>query len=297
MKIQDLTEAKFSKPIRAYHSTNKNNLRSILKIGLMSKDGGGFGSDIKGSEQVRDMKPVSKAVYLTNSITFASYIGKKVSSGEGTYVLVEVLVQTRSAAIDEDYFETKLNSLLQPRGSSDTVMTLLRFLYEDEFSNKVLNHVIDKWPTFSRVDVKKLLNLCEANLWRTVSHIPKKSLETYLLKNITFISKGDEEKENRIITDFYNKLPDSQTAEQNYKNVLAWATKILKHSIKDIDTSYDFSDTHSFRIDSNITYNGKNKIVGVFLVSEDEKIIETYYGHPQSLLASEIFQGYEVVDK
>lgn len=294
MKIQDLTEAKFSKPIRAYHASEKDNLRTILKIGLLSKEGGGFGSDIKGSEQIRDMKPVSKAVYLTNSISFASYIGKKVSGGENVYTLVEVSVQMGSAAIDEDYFETKLNSLLQPRGSSDTVMTLLRTLYEKEFSDRLLSHVIDKWPIFSMVDKEKLLRLCKYNLWRTVSHIPKSSLENYLLKHITFISKGDEERENKIINDFYNKIPDSQTAEKNYKTSLAWATKILKHSIKNIDTSYDFSNTHSFRIDNDITYSGNNKIIGVFLIDENEKTIKTYYGHPQSLLSSEVFDTYKV---
>ena len=100
--------------------------------------------------------------------------------------------------------------------------------------------------------------------------------------------------------DYFKKLAQKNIIKGSDKDIGKWIKagwQEFKNFVDDRSEEKTKSEVkRSKKKDSIIAYEDENIMV-VIPLSEDEKIIETYYGHPQSLLASEIFQGYEVVDK
>jgi RNA:NAD 2'-phosphotransferase (TPT1/KptA family) len=104
-----LSEAKFSKPIIAYHATKVENVQSILKHGLIpNKKDDGWGSEDHNMDVGISLKALS-GIYFTDSAEAVIDIASEIGYKDGAIVICKI--QRKMAAMDEDDLDKILESL------------------------------------------------------------------------------------------------------------------------------------------------------------------------------------------
>lgn len=289
MKIKNImfNEAKFSKPILAYHGTQSKYLRSILKKGLVSENKG-FGADIQGSMNNRDMSAVG-GIYFSTSARYAGFAAK-MQSKVGDYGLIEASVQPRSSYMDEDDIANNLKNILSPSSMSierDVLSKFLAYLYDDAFRRKMIDLLKSSASKLKRQNDSFFDLIIKSHYLRIISYI---NVDKYYQ---VFKDASDKYDVDVDVLKMEVDLLDSAAMEKIYKNALDRLTRALKSTTYNFDTT-DSPLGNSFRIDDNITYSGNNKIVGVFRIDESTETINVLYGTADNLIKSSYYQNYKV---
>lgn len=231
MRIEHvLNEAKFSKPIYAYHATLSENLKSILKHGLIpNKREGGYGSDEQSSFGY-ELTPLS-GVYFTKSPKDALYIA---NSLDDDTIIVICKVQPKQLELDEDRL---VADVLKEKTLLVAISTML----------KKFDYTVEDIP---EREIEELIKRAILNM------------ENYLESQYNFNDKkiaNIHEDLSEYITELVNYLLAQESGEfrdsSDIKRLQNSLTKKLRHIASTFTT---------FKIDTNITYSGANKIVGFY---------------------------------
>ena len=289
MKFEHLMEAKFSRPVIAYHGTRIENLRSILKQGLITDSTGtGFGSNVRGSFHGRDMGAVG-GVYFSTSAQYAGHVAKA-EWGGSNYLIVEASLQPRSGGLDEDDIETKISRIILPDlfyGAKGTIRHYASFITDRTFRHRLVDHLKNQIPELANERNDRLENLIEAAIVRRVVYVKKSDyLEHFITNTVTY----------DIAEQAYSNLPSPQEAERNYKVALDWVTRAMISQTPTFQTDFGASG-ESFRISESVTYRGNNRITGVFEIDEGIEAITVHYGDSSMLFRSNFYSNYgETID-
>ncbi len=293
MKINDIMcEAKFSRPITAYHGTPTKNLKSIISQGLTPKTGG-FGAHIKGSLNNRDMSAVG-GVYFSTSAQYAGFAAKMQDSSP-TYGMVEVSVQTRSAYVDEDDVANNVKRLLTPSSMNierDVVKSYLMYSYDKQFKEKVNNSLVKLYPPLSYQNENFFDMFVKSHYARMLSHV-NLSTQTTTIQHVADVTGEDVDV---LSADLEMMALDADTNEKIYKQALDRLTRALKSNVHNFKTRYGALGD-SFRIADNIQFSGNNKITGVFEIDDSNKTIIIHYGTVGEIMNSQYYQSFQVIKK
>ena len=239
MRIRELiSEAKFSSPIIAYHGSTGDNLSSILSDGLLlDKSGGGWGSSITGSARQRSMNALP-GVYLSRKITTAVLASMY---HQGKKLLVILQVQPRSMVIDEDeianIIEQVITQVVEDEGSTA------------DYYERFMKSPREEIRGFMYDVPAKIQDLLSRN--RNMAKIVFKAIRYNLERELSY--QGSEEISD---SNLKNNIPDSQTAEINYRKILDRMTSSLKRLGYGDDQTED-----SLRMKGDIKFHGKNRIL------------------------------------
>lgn len=233
MKIQNLlSEAKFAAPEYAYHATGAQNLKSILKNGLVPNfKEDGYGSS-ETSEFGYSLTPL-KGIYFTRKAKDALYIAKSLM---GESIVLVCKVQPKQVELDEDRMNT---SVLEERRFLGTLRTALRDTYDHDAEKFIESGEIDKI-------IAKHLNLIIDNL--DLNDSAKKNAATHISKHLENLANFF------IETESYGNW-DEQALKAS-QNEVTKALRLLAH--KDKDTH------HTFKLNAPVGFSGANKIVGIY---------------------------------
>lgn len=231
MKIQTiLAEAKFAKPEYAYHATNMDNLKSILKHGLVPNyRSGGYGSE-ETSTAGYSLTPLT-GVYFTRNATDALYIAKGLS---GKNIIIVAKIQPKQVEVDEDRiiitllgeseFLRKLRNLFGPNAPDEYADT-------DEFKKLITKYTND---ILSKSDIGDRGN---RNAFPYIANY---------LKNLA---------------EFYFGYDTDETKVKESQNEVTKALRLLAHKHKNVH--------HTFKINTTVGFSGANRIVGIYDLTDD----------------------------
>lgn len=233
MKIQNiLSEAKFSRPEYAYHATSANNLKSILKNGLVPnfKDDG-YGSN-ETSEFGYTLAPL-KGIYFTRKAKDAVFIAKSLM---GETIILICKIQPKQVELDEDRMNT---AVLEERRFLAALKSSLRQDFDFNVEKFVESGAVDKIVAAHVSHVLTNLKMDER---------AKKNAGQYISKHLNNLA------------DFYVETKTGgnwdEIALKASQNEVTKALRLLAH--KDKETH------HTFKINANVGFSGSNRIVGIY---------------------------------
>lgn len=238
MKISNILEAQFSKQIYAYHATPSENLRSILKNGLVPNfKSGGYGSG-EVSSAGYSLTPLP-GIYFTRDHKDAVSISKTLENvGPGIVLICKV--QPQQAEMDEDRLmsEDIVDEPLFRRN-------IRAELQSDEMFGEDISGMRDFVRSYADDVMSNIVSLVPA---QRISPMKQKHMrpfvEAYLMALLEFIIAKE-------IGDIANEAP--------VKAAQTELTKQLRQLNKDAPEVLD-----TFKINSKIGFSGSNKIVGIF---------------------------------
>lgn len=233
MRIQNiLTEAKFAKPEYAYHATGADNLKSILKNGLVPN----FKEDGYGSNETSDfgysLTPL-KGIYFTRKAKDAVFIAKSLM---GEAIILICKIQSKQAELDEDRMNA---AVLQEKKFLSTLRIALRNDYDFNMESFVESGEIDNIVSNHAKEVVSGLKLDERGKEAAFDSIVRhlNNLADFYIDTET--GGGWDE----------SKLKASQ-------NDVTKALRLLAHSDKETH--------HTFKINAPVGFSGANKIIGIY---------------------------------
>lgn len=271
MKIQSLIEAKFSKPQYAYHATAIENLRSIIKNGLIPN----FREDGYGSEEQSSvgysLTPL-KGVYLTRKARDAIEISKVLESPSGMGAVIICKIQPQQAELDEDRLTS---SIIGERHFAMTVKNKLKDSSEEDLNDENSFHNMGKKAHdfidyYIKIYVVKEIQKHGLDD-KAINHI-KPFIHEYLFHLLGYI----------LDTEYGG--PEHEDDLKKAQNDL---TRQLRHLAKK-----DPEGNHTFKLDAKIGFSGANRIVGIYFPMDklgwgDLGALESYayhkYGTPVEL--------------
>jgi len=285
-----LSEAKFSNPIIAYHGTRYENLQTILSQGLSaSRKGTGWGSSISGSEVQKDKKSVG-GVYFTTSASMAV----RITPGEKK-VLVIAQVQPRSSYSDEDDIDFDLTRAMNKAVNTNSVPDMLtqylalRDLPDTETDNLIDAFIQNLEGSYQRLLMKNtryndlIKDYIYTGIQRILAHTFSKS-KPLLLSNAygpvrSMFGVSSEEAIN-IINEEYENFMSPPRAEMEHKEAIEDMTVALKRIVYDSDYMQPISTLNgkTFRIDDDINYRGANRILSIVIIGSDGLLEDVAYG-------------------
>lgn len=289
MNAFELFEAKFSKPITAYHGTHFKNIRSILKQGLKGSSGGGFGAHISGSMNQRDMTAVG-GVYLTTSAQYAGYVGKEITM-MGSYALVEVSVQVRSGYMDEDALDGYIDKAMNHRDGVRGAVTGLSII---EFMPSKTNELVAVFkknvPGMMQSRESDIIRFMKAYYARVIAYAGEFEILKGIERPASFVRQDVD-----TIIEYINSIKKHPNeAERDYRQALDWITRSAKKEIHDFQNT-DGPVGDNFRLAEDITFSGNNKITGIFSISDKMREIVVYYGSADRIKNTPYYSSFEVV--
>lgn len=299
-----LLEARFSPPIIAFHGSDISNLRSILSQGLStSRTGYGFGSNIGGSVDKRDMGAVG-GIYFSTSIASA-----RRAAQSNPAVIVVAQVQPMSSYADEDDIvldlERAVNSAYNRLSVGERLgtYTIMKYL-SHPFSAKVIDRFLRSLPHSyvellerqprGRIIIKEFII---AHLQRIISYEAQGRDEFWrvgdsFVSSITGMSREETENIGRMAE---QDIPSPREAEMEYKEELERMTIALKRTAYDKEINPRAMKGgimgSTFRIDDDITYRGNNRIISVVVLHSDREY-DIMYGDLPDSVRKEIEEGY-----
>jgi len=242
MKILNLLEAKFSKSEYAFHATDGNNLKSILKHGLIpNKNEGGYGSD-DYSEVGYELTPLS-GVYFTTKFNDAKYIARSISYDS---IIIIAKIQSRNTEIDEDRL---ISDIIPERYFRKTILDAVR-PFKDKYGNiDFANHS------------EKIDRIINDILQDIVNDVISSMKRTYKVseKIIHYVRQDIIEYVSALMDYILNDLNGEHLYSDNLKNKQNTLTKKLKNIQHQNRGTF-----HTFKIDQTIGFSGANRIVGIY---------------------------------
>lgn len=230
-----IVEAKFTKPIYAYHATKAEYLHSIIKNGLIpNKSENGYGSDESSSEFGYSLQSLP-GVYFSRIAKNSINIAKSFSEPS---IIVVCKIQPNQLDLDEDEVATVLVNERQ-------LLRELVAIAKEQFN----------------LDYEKFMESGKDEEFA-------KQYATNIIKTNEIINKQNQEFKKVAYDALYQyifTLVDmfaaighiDETDAREQKNKL---TKVMRRLFKQ-DTSYD-----NLKLDSAIGFSGSNKIVGMYSV-------------------------------
>ncbi len=233
MKIQTiLSEAKFSRPEYAYHATRADNLKSILKNGLVPnfKDDG-YGSN-ETSEFGYTLTPL-KGIYFTRSAKDAVFIAKSLM---GEAIVLVCKIQPKQVELDEDRMNT---AVLEEKRFLSALKSSLDSNFDYDVEKFVESGVIDKIISAHVRDVLANLELDDR---------AKKNAVEPIVKHLNNLA------DFYIETEVGGNL--DETSLKASQNEVTKALRLLAHR--------DKATHHTFKLNANVGFSGSNRIVGIY---------------------------------
>lgn len=259
-----------------YHGTGEKNISKILSAGLVVKSNAVW-DDERGMDSANWDTPSPKSmpgIYLTSNLLTAFSAARNssgVKSGPVRKGLVIVSVQPRTLKPDEDDFVSSVKAvkILNLQENEYTIGNLyFSYKFDEDVSqdrenyvNKTLRSLIGKVNEVHPSLVERLRELLfygwEIALQRRASHITD-----YVWA--------------RIQLDFDKEIerPDKKLAEKEFHNYAYQVSQTFKQMAWFHTSSGNLD--YDGRVEEDITYSGKNKIIAVLVI--DEKTIEVKYG-------------------
>jgi hypothetical protein len=275
MRINQLTEAKFKKPIVMYHGTSSEFLSSILKHGMIpnpKKKKWDTDPDVSLTTQSR--ASLEGSYWTSNLLTATSSGSNTTNKFGGETILIIANIQTGSAKADEDNvtYELKYQYDKAFGGSYSSNPKLVADVYYD--SKEYYDKAKDKFITNVHNNLKDNPNQPQPS--ELLSDIFDASTLRIIAHGIAD-AKGDE-----YWSPIYrvkNKPTIPPTVSETENNLLMLKDKLTRYyrssaSNKNVD---QFS--HTLRITEPITFSGANRITHILKIpksyfDENKKYIQ-----------------------
>lgn len=238
MNINELLkEAQFTQPIYAYHATDSENLKSILKHGMIPNHReDGYGSN-ELSSLGYSLAPQS-GVYFTRDANDVIHIAKSIEVNQSPMIIV-CKIQIKDAEMDEDRLTS---NVIDERG-------LRRELKKELEGSSVYDPDVDTTEYIDKLASNKTDAIIDRiNITNTgfVQNI-KPHIFNYVKALINF---------------FIESNYDGTFNEDDVRHYQGILTKKLKRYV-----THNVSHNETFKIDKKIGFSGASKIVGIFLMN------------------------------
>lgn len=231
MKIQALLEAKFSPTNYAYHATMGENLRSILKHGLIpNKRDDGYGSDDSGLAFGYSLTPL-KGIYFTRKRADAETIAKHIDLNA---LIIICKIQPQDMELDED------------RLTGDIVD-------EDYLARKFRRstaEIYDKEEITDEYLTKFSQDYAQDIIKKQFDNLDHRLLASIYGDLVTYI---------KVLLQYHLDADMGSFDETDIKKYQTILTKKLRTLVKS-----NKSTNHTFKINKTLTFSGANKIVGIY---------------------------------
>ena len=249
-----------------YHGTKIENLRSILKQGLIvGRQSTGWGSNEQPGVHEPTLKAIPNSVYVTEFLGTAEEAAGHDPDG---HLIVVMQLTDRIIKSDED----DIKHIISPNILDTTQKNIKK---DDAIIWEFLKR--KKNPSHNDVYQKKWVDNCLINLKETGKlsdiHIGiiinklKPIYDVFLMRQSSYIPKYREYLKLNKTTDYY---------ESKYLDAMDWLTSQTRHLTNNSDDEYR---PENGRLTQSVGYRGKNKIVCVFSVKNYYEAT-LHYGEP-----------------
>lgn len=273
-------EAKFSKPIIAFHGTSSSFLQSILKHGMIPNPKESvYDVDDRASENKPSIKTIGGTYFTTRLGTAAAAATSAKNKFNGNPIIIIANIQLKSTYGDEDKYDAQFEIQYILRYELNITPDSRNFyhLYYDEQNkrkeiiNTIANTIHNKFSnnnTNKPIPYDLITNLLDDYSNRILAHTVKKDSWSDPLEYTT------------------NKpeiLPIPE-AEENYRQSIDKLTKYYREATvnkynDEKDNPYSLG--VSFRITEPVTYSGNNRITHIIEIND--KTLKLLYGNPKTL--------------
>lgn len=275
MKIKDLFEAKFRKPILMYHGTSTAFLRSILKHGLLPNPKQKIWKDDPDASIYTQSRASLLGAYFSSHFMVAySSSGNSVRKYPGNRLMILAKIQTQSAKADEDSISGYLNiSYNQAFGGN----------YSDNY--RVVSEIYYDYPEQYETIKTKFIEILHKKLSVNKNKpVPPQLLsDTFDSISLRIIAYGNKE-DKWLFSRINNKptnIPSTIEAEERLLQIKDKLTSYYRESAID---SNRFA--HTLRITEPVGFSGANRITHIIELPyrpktdnlEDKKAI-LHYGN------------------
>lgn len=231
MKIQDLLEAKFSPKAYAYHATMGENIRSILKHGLIpNKRDDGYGSDDHGLAFGYSLAPLP-GIYFTRKRADAETIAKHIDSDA---IVIICKVQPQELEMDEDRLTGEI---------VDEPFLIKKFKRSIDYVRDLEEITDEQINDFSQDYAQEIIK-------RELSDLDPRLLQNVYPDMVQYI---------KALLTFYINSETGAFDESDVKKYQEILTKKLKSMVKS-----NKGTNHTFKLNKPISFSGANKIVGMY---------------------------------
>jgi hypothetical protein len=285
MRISELFEAKFRKPIPMFHGTSTVFLRSILKTGMVPNPKlKKWDTDPKASLTTQSRVSLSGSYWSGRLMTSISSANNTIEKFGGNKLIIIANIQTQSAKADEDQitFDIPREYDYAFGGVYSTRPDLVAQVYYN--SKKYYEDAKSKF-------VKSLHNSLTEN--------PNKPIPTDLLEElfntftIRIISYGIKEAGNDT---YYNPIkninpiPNVPSTEEAESELLKLKDKITRYYRETTEDKGRFS--HTLRITDPVDYSGANRITHIIeipksYINKNKDFVQPemilHYGNPKTI--------------
>ena len=269
MKVSEITEAKFAKPEIMYHGTRKDNLKTILSQGLLTrKSGTGWGSEIGGDQNTRDMSAIG-GVYLARGLSTAYDAARDMSDEFGDDpIVVVVQYQPRHGVVDEDNIEFSVNVTAdKASGIAGNMLVALVQTYQDTDTGELL---IQRMAQKTREEFKRHPD---------AERIANETVRDELARRLSHKELTDDvideasEKTGVAASKIMNMIPSTpEEGEERYRKALRRLTVAVKKAVYGKDAHF------TLRSRQDIGFRGANKIVSIIGFEPEDASVNVLYG-------------------
>jgi hypothetical protein len=261
-----ITQRLASVPTIMYHGTPRENMPIILSQGLIPNPKKRAWNDDPDSGFHGSSRASLSGIYLTTNMMTATSSGRR--GGNKGKCLVVVLIQSGNLIADEDDMKFSLEHGIPNHEYS--IMTLYTYdqmikrnLFPDEYEHRqALNHVKDAKEKFIKSFLEgvayKLKGGLNPHEEQVLLPVLEEGFSVAIARKAAYLEHyfRDYERSNHGVGPL-----DRAQAEQNFKRLEDRLTRILKRLGRPEHLESRFSPTA--RIETPITYSGKNKIIAV----------------------------------
>lgn len=270
MRINQITEAKYAKPVQAFHGTTSKFLQPILKQGLIpNPKKKKWDTDKQATSYRHSRISLTGSYWTTNLYTMISSANNTKDKFGGNPLYIIANIQLGSTKADEDKiigsFERIYNqSLLQ-------------------FTNPEFTHLIAELLTKNKKAYNKAKQLFIKNFHNDSTKNTNKPIPTKMLSNAFNANTIRKFAYDINLVKFVENLPNIPTPEQAEQYLNTVKEQITSYYTESVN--YTFNQT--FRVTTPITYRGNNRITHVIenLSKPDfsQKILKIHYGNENTI--------------
>ena len=287
MRIQQILEAKFLKPITMFHGTSSNFLKSILKHGMVPnpKDKK-WDTDDQVSLTASSLVSLEGSYWASNLFTAKTSADSTVDKFGGNIIIVIAQIQTGAAKADEDNISYTIPKFYDYAfgGIYSKNPTLVAQVF---YNNK--NYYEQKKKQF----VKEIHSEFTDNKNKPIpTDLLEELFDTFSLRVISYgikDAKGDDYHSPLKGIKPTPNIPSTDEMERELLIMKDKLTKYYRETAKDTGQS-----RHTLRITEPVTFGGASRITHIVEIPKNYKIDQTplilHYGSPS--LPREFMEQY-----